>query len=71
MFTGTRELSSRTVVLCAQYGVGGDLSLQRAPVVCFVSHTQPHFTCPVLSVDLPCLTSYNQTTKNDANAYHS
>eukprot|EP00877_Chromochloris_zofingiensis_P013186 jgi/Chrzof1/8120/UNPLg00165.t1 len=54
----TRELSSRTVVLCAQYGVGGDLSLLPASVACFVTHTQPHFACPVLSVDLPCLTSY-------------
>eukprot|EP00877_Chromochloris_zofingiensis_P003097 jgi/Chrzof1/12789/Cz07g07190.t1 len=37
------------------------ISLCYCPVVCacFVAHTQTHFACPVPSVDLPCLTSYN------------
>eukprot|EP00877_Chromochloris_zofingiensis_P004524 jgi/Chrzof1/14072/Cz08g24050.t1 len=55
-----RRLSSSTAVLCALYGVGGDLAFLHCCFVCFVAHTQPHSSCPVPSVDLPCLTSNNR-----------
>eukprot|EP00877_Chromochloris_zofingiensis_P008027 jgi/Chrzof1/3478/Cz12g26300.t1 len=59
MFVVTRMLSSRTAVLCALYGVGGDLSFLHFRFACCVAHTQPHSVCPVPSVELPCLYIYN------------
>eukprot|EP00877_Chromochloris_zofingiensis_P007273 jgi/Chrzof1/279/Cz01g09220.t1 len=59
MFVLTRMLSSRTAVLCALYGVGGDLSFLHCCFACCVAHTQPHSVCPVPSVELPCLCTYN------------
>eukprot|EP00877_Chromochloris_zofingiensis_P004302 jgi/Chrzof1/13873/Cz08g15230.t1 len=63
MFVLTRMLSSRTAVLCALYGVGGDLSFLHCCFACCVAHTQPHSVCPVPSVELPCLCTYNYNTR--------